>query len=339
MHIFVDESGNFAPVAATRHSVSVVGALVIPDNKIDQLFARYARLRKRLPKSPNGEVKGKLLNEEDVAAVCDLLRRNSCLFEAVGMDLGYESLEGMEQHRHIQAEAITRHLTDQHQPGMIEGVWEWRRSLEATPLPLYAQSTVIFEVLAAVIKHAPLYYVQRSPKELANFHWVIDGKEVGKVTNVEKWWSETMLPMLQSRSRTEPMPALVGANYTYFDEKFISETPDFLRPFGFKDETGVDLRRLLKESFRFSSEAEPGLELVDVVTNATRRALRGNLRVEGWQHIPPLMVHRKGQYLHLVCLTLPERERRRPPYSRVVTVGFARGGRSMLTRSYLSDVE
>ena len=339
VHIYIDESGNFAPVAPGKHSVSVVGALVVPDHKRDQLFARYSRLRLRLPKSASGEVKGKLLSEAEVAAVCELLRRNSCLFEVVGMDLGYETLEGMERHRQVQAEAITRHLTDKHQPGMIEGVWGWRRALEAMPLPLYAQSTVTFETLAAVIRHAPLYYVQRWPAELANFHWVIDGKEVAKTTQVERWWSETMLPMLQSRSRREPMGALEGADYSHFDAKFISETPDYLREYGFEDETGIDLRRLLKDSFRFSSEAEPGLELVDVVTNATRRAVQGNLRSEGWRHVPRLMVHRNGQYLHLVCLTPPDRKRDRPPYSKVVTRGFSQGGRSMLTRSNLAETD
>src|SRR4028118_2392410 len=111
------------------------------------------------------------------------------------------------------------------------------------------------------------------------------------------------------------MPALQGADYSHFNAKFTAETPDFLKAVGFEEETGIDLRRLMKDSFRFSSDAEPGLELVDVVTNATRRALQAHLGPEGWRHIPRLMIHRPDQYLRLVCLTPPSSRRLRPPYA------------------------
>lgn len=337
MHIFLDESGSFSPVANGAYSVSVVGALVVPDHKMDLLFNRYARLRLRLPKSKSGEVKGKQLNEEEVAAVCDLLRKNGCLFEAVGIDLGFESREGIERHQRTQAESITQHLTDEHQPGLVEGVWAWRRTLEVMSLPLYVQSTATFQVLTRVLVHAPAYYAQRWPKELSDFHWVIDGKEVGKVTTAEEWWSQTMLPMLQSQSKFTPMIELEGANYQHFDSKFLMETPEYLKQYGFEDATGVNLRRLMRDSFRFSSAPEPGLELVDVVTNATRRALQGNLGNAGWSRVPRLMIHRKGQYLGLVNLTERSSPFPKPPYSKVVAVGFAKGGRSMLTRSMLAE--
>jgi hypothetical protein len=47
----------------------------------------------------------------------------------------------------------------------------------------------------------------------------------------------------------------------------------------------------MKESFTFAVEATPGLEFVDMITNATRRAFRGNLQKQGWSRIPQLMVH------------------------------------------------
>jgi hypothetical protein len=56
-------------------SVSVVGALVIPDVMMDNLSKKYAKIRENLPKD-NGEVKGRLLNERQVDKVVMLLVRN-----------------------------------------------------------------------------------------------------------------------------------------------------------------------------------------------------------------------------------------------------------------------
>ena len=117
MHIFIDESGNFA-LSPAGHSLSVVGALIIPEHKIDKLFAKYARIRSGLRKH-HGEVKGKLLTEPEVARVVELVRKNNCIFEAVAIDMGLESVEGLKRHRLGQAEALTRHLTDQHQPTLV----------------------------------------------------------------------------------------------------------------------------------------------------------------------------------------------------------------------------
>jgi hypothetical protein len=52
-----------------------------------------------------------------------------------------------------------------------------------------------------------------------------------------------------------------------FHKKILKPKPDGPRP--------MNLGLVLSESLRFSKEPEPGLELVDILTNATRRALRG----------------------------------------------------------------
>jgi hypothetical protein len=58
----------------------------------------------------------------------------------------------------------------------------------------------------------------------------------------------------------------------------------------------------MSESLRFSSKPEPGLELVDILTNAVRRGMVGNLKFEGWKNIRSLMIHRKSQYIRLLSL-------------------------------------
>jgi len=86
----------------------------------------------------------------------------------------------------------------------------------------------------------------------------------------------------------------------------------------------------MTESFTFSSEATAGLELVDIITNATRRALRGNLQQKGWGRIPQLMVHRgKREYISLLSLQDDPEPDRVYPYAGVLSA-FRRGGRLLL---------
>ncbi len=73
MHVFIDESGSFTGFHAG--SISVVGALAIPDEKLGRLKAKYAKIRARLPLE-KGEVKGRLLNENQINEVVTLLARN-----------------------------------------------------------------------------------------------------------------------------------------------------------------------------------------------------------------------------------------------------------------------
>lgn len=85
------------------------------------------------------------------------------------------------------------------------------------------------------------------------------------------------------------------------------------------------------ESFRFSSEPEPGLELVDIVTNALRRGLAGNLGEEGWLPLRSLMIHRRDVYVSPVGL-ISDDNRKLAQSLLPVMNKFRTGGRIMATR-------
>ncbi|KGC70120.1 hypothetical protein DP57_5968 [Burkholderia pseudomallei] len=85
------------------------------------------------------------------------------------------------------------------------------------------------------------------------------------------------------------------------------------------------------ESFRFSSEPEPGLELVDIVTNALRRGLAGNLGEEGWLPLRSLMIHRSDVYVSPVGL-ISDDNRKLAQSLLPVMNKFRTGGRIMATR-------
>jgi len=333
MHIFIDESGTFAIPHDGRFSPCIVGAIIVPDFKLDQLFRKYERIRQNLPQE-NGEVKGRLLSEDQVAQVTDLLRRNNCIFEALVIEMSFEKSEEIETHRKGAASGLTAHLTDKHQPTLIQSVWEHRAELEEMSSPLYVQYTLMSELLANIIREIPSYWAQRRMKEIINFHWVVDGKGAAETTKSEKWWQTMKTGLLQSKLAREPMIGLDWLDYTEFDAKFRTTMPDYLKESILPHEEGFSLNLLLDESFKFSSTNDYGLELADIITNATRRALKGNLAEQGWRHIPKLMIHRKGQYLKIRNLSNSTKPGR-VPYARLVTRDFASGGRDMLTKESL----
>jgi hypothetical protein len=161
MHIFIDESGTFTHPAASPHAVSVVGALIIPDSVLPSLGQKYARLRTELPME-DGEVKGRLLSENQIADVISVLSRHQVLYEATAIDMGIHTASDVVAHRAAQAERITGHLTPQHHPNVRRGVWELRRRLERMSPQLYVQSVATFSLIERVIRQATLSPRRRS---------------------------------------------------------------------------------------------------------------------------------------------------------------------------------
>jgi hypothetical protein len=84
---------------------------------------------------------------------------------------------------------------------------------------------------------------------------------------------------------------------------------------------------------RFSTKPEEGLEFVDILSNAIRRALTGKLQKLGWKNIHRLMIHRNEPYLQFILLGEGENVVKHATYGKVVNEGFSSQGKSMLTPS------
>lgn len=330
MHIFLDESGTFALPAPGAFSPNIVGTLVVPDFKLATLEQRYSRLRHGLPKDA-GEVKGRLLNEVQVGQVVDLLRKNSGLFFAHVIEMGLEDEASIRAHQAGAAEGMTRHLTDRHFDSLKADVWTRRRQLEEMSLPLYVQYTLMSELLADVLRDASLYWAQRRMPEILSFRWMVDGKGRDGQTKSEEWWDIVKGASVQSKLARKPLIALEGLDYSAFDRKFRGPTPPFLRDTIVPHDEFLSLNLMLDEFFTFSSRNDLGLELVDILSNATRRALKGNLSATGWNGIPGLMVHQRGEYLKMRTLR-PAQIDAEVPYKSLLVKSFATGGRPMLVR-------
>lgn len=321
MHIFIDESGTFAGFGA--ESISLVGALCIPSSMLPRVCKKYAQLREHLPKH-NGEVKGKLLSEAQVARVVDLLRGNGAIVEFTAIDTGCHTLELVVSYRDALAAEMQNRRVRFNDQARLE-VDRAINQIRKTPPQLFLQALATIGVLESVVQNIPLYFAQRQSSELGEFHWIVDAKDRDKATDWESWWSTYCQGVLSSRSRLRPGVELEGADYSYFS-KFNAEVDE--------GQLGTDLK-LLMANFRFSSQPEVGLESVDILTNAVRRGMVGNLGEEGWGGIRSLMIHRPDQYISLVMLpgAIPERE---PRYATVVR-RFKDGGRNMLSPRFLAE--
>jgi hypothetical protein len=322
LHIFIDESGSFS--GYHDRSISVVGALAIPDGKLALIKRKYSKIRAQFPME-NGEVKGRLLDEQQVNAVIELLVRNEVLFEITAIDLGIQKRSDAEDHKKKHGEEMLARANRFREPdrGKVERA---SRQILTTSLPLYLQAIVTFEVLHKIINHVPLYFAQRQPHELGSFTWIVDGKDPDKVTNWEMWWSWYAQGALATMSISRPAPRMKGADFSHFD-RFRGHQ---------NSEDGTD-NRLLLADLRFSATVDPGLELVDIVVNATRRALVDSLKKEGWHSIPRLIIHRKEAYIQFLVLGEGPDTIHRTAYGRIVNRYFSSGGRLMLAPRFLRE--
>ena len=332
MHIFIDETGTFTGIGKPL-SISMIGALIVPDGRKSSLEREYSKIRRTLPVE-NGAVKGKRLSETEIAKLMPMLRHHDVIFEVAAIDLGLHTEEGVRRNQAGRAEAMTAGLTDKHHQSLIDAIWKARRELEGCSLQLNIQSAVIFELIDRVIEHGTMYYSQRRPEELANFHWVIDAKGDNSIpTPWETWWTMFIKPALQSKMARDPMGSLKIGDYSHMKRFEFDEISDFMKemlkpkPDGPKP---MNLGLLLSESLRFSTDPEPGLELVDILANATRRALRGSLQPEGWREIPSIMIARKPNTIQMLSLDSGVPESMKLPYGKTV-MAFHEGAKSMLT--------
>jgi hypothetical protein len=322
VRIFIDESGTFAGFHAG--SISVVGALIIPDVMLDRITAKYKKFREKLPQE-NGEVKGRLLNEKQVDKVVMLLFRNEALFEITALDLGLLNEGAAREYQKTLGEQMLAKVPDFREAIRPE-VQATSEYILKSPLNLFLQALTTFTVLHRVIGRAATFFAQCKPYELGSFSWIVDGKDRAKVTKWEEWWAYYAQGALATMSKRKPammLPANFHADYSFY-EKFNAVEGN--------GEKGTSLKLLLKD-IQFSSEVQHGLEFADILTNAVRRALIGNLQNEGWQNIHRLMIHENdGPYISFVLFKEGADIVHVPQYAKVVDEGFSNGGRLMLTK-------
>jgi hypothetical protein len=248
-----------------------------------------------------------------------------------------EDSDGIERHKTLQCEGITKHLTDDHHPNLVRQVRDLRHLLERMPRQLYLQSVIMSELVCSASEETAMYFAQRRPRELAEFEWTIDAaKDPKKITTYEKWWRDTLGPLLESRSRRDPMRLVRDPdfNYRFFDRSFLTRKklwyPD--RPRETVD--CYDITKMITKRIEFvDSRTETLIQTVDVYASFLRRLLASEIagddisRALGRLQI--IRRHEGGQPQSLRVLTISRKPGERTGLFRTLrTMTIA--GRSMI---------
>ncbi len=333
MKIFIDESGIFRRAENRSYSISCIGALVIPDCYYNKVIKKYLKLRGSLPKDKNGEVKGRMLNEQKVALVIELLRRNDALFEAVLIDMNMQDDSFIQEQKVFLRNNYTSRLSDKGKDKYKRIIKKLNSMLDAMSTQLFIQFSLTTTLVNRVLQHAPTYYSLRQPKELGAFEWYVDAKGKNGVIDAEKWWRLTVSPFLSTLSKNEEEGGIYieYGDYSYYDNAFGVMIEDHPKIEGNKSTNGIDTCKVLS-CFNFMPQYNPGLELVDILANSLRRALMGNLQESGWHSLPEIIIHRKDQpSIPMIIFSNGGDIRRHAPYQQIYDK-LNPGKKSLLTQ-------
>jgi hypothetical protein len=306
MYIFIDEAGGFQPPSQSN-PVSCVAALIIPESFVKTLLRKFRALT-RPWWSDGREAKGSELAEAQIAQVVGTIRRFDVLLLAVAIDMSLHSEAGIRRHRDGQVQKILASISDQMVPSARARVQSLATRMGALSNQLYVQSVLLTLLVDTIIRSGTLYYVQRLPRTLAKFSWRVDAKDVA-ITNYESLWRDIVGPFLQTESLSTPLAMLKGADYSSF-QRYLGEfpmPPEHLRahvsvphePFGY-----MDINAILADLKFRSSKHVTGIQAVDMLASAVRRACNGTLQAKGWKGLGRLMPRpeRGSQSIRFVAL-------------------------------------
>lgn len=301
MHIYIDESGIFNNPANKDNTASCVVALVIPSTRKVRLFREFKALTSNWVSSGE-EVKGRKLDEDQIAQVVALLQRYDVVLEITAIDLGLHTQDEISEFKERQAEETVRFLKPDHHPNIIKELTDARHSFNKMSNQLFVQAFIMFMLIPRTLRNAITYYARRIPEEMKSFHWVVDAKEKS-ITEHERLWSLVIFPIMYTQSIKQPMFYVAGGDYSYF-ERFQETDEEGIRQIeeeeGYeKGELGATkLELILGKSFKFQdSKDNVGLQMADILANATQRALNRKLKKPGWEDIGTLMIAQKPNSL------------------------------------------
>ena len=302
MHIYIDESGIFSNPTNKSNVASCVVALVIPSSKKVKLFNEFKSLTTNW-KPPGEEVKGRNLNEDQVAQVVLLLQRYDVILEITAIDLGLLTENEIADFKKKQADKIIEDIKPETYPEMVAQLHLPRDGINKMSNQLFVQAFTMFMLIPRTLKNAITYYARRIPKELKSFHWVVDAKQ-RNITDYEQTWSLVIFPIMYTQSLREPMYFVVGGDYSYFEEQFDNTDNSDMKYYeseGNFEEGSIrttKLELILGKSFKFQdSKDNLGLQMADILANATQRALNRKLKRPGWENIGNLMIKQRPSVL------------------------------------------
>lgn len=307
MRTFIDEAGIFIDPAQTNlHKVSAVGGLVIPDDTYESVLDSFRFLKQKWGIS--GEVKGNELNETQVNELIQELQKYNVLFDAVITDAKFLGSSTIAKHKLGFSTHLLNNISPHHHPNLAQQIRGLSTTIPELSDQLYIQSLAMTSLIHRIHQHSTLFYVQRLPKELSRFKWIIDAKQQS-LTKAEKWWTNVLKPVLQGMSIKDPLIMLNEADYTHYEY------------FDAKDGSvglGTDINKVMADLTFCNSKNEEGLQLADILTTSLRKALNGKFQEDGWRDMGKIMIQGNGQNVLAIVLGDDMPISQRVPYFHII---------------------
>ncbi len=309
MNIYIDESGTFANPQNRKHTISTVAALVVPETQLVALEAGFQDLKESWG-TPEQEVKGSKLDEDQVSAVIKLLTSFDVILELAVVDLGLSVDDNITAHKHIQADKLSEHIDPQRSPILAENTRLLQEKLKGISNPLYVQSWLVVQVIWRAVQTSTIYFCQRIPNELENFNWIVDAKDRDRIA-YEEYWLTVIAAFTQTMSIQDPFIMLDEGDYSAF-KKYYRPVPDYLLehvPDLDTQQSHLDATRIFKESLTFvDSRDNCGIQLADILATTFRRALVNNLQERGWSRLGELMLYFKNTTVQFIGIGRSKKE-------------------------------
>jgi hypothetical protein len=268
MELFFDESGDFG-FPAEGFDAYVQAALICPEQHEAEIDGYVTSAKEHLGVE---ELHAATIDDARLIDICRFIGASPVSLVAQATDTRAMNDAQITEHRLAQAAQLKENLEQWKRAGgsskRIED-WYWQH-INRAGLPQrvsnseYVQADLLVGLIhAAVFKAIVRNLDDRYRDDLADFHFVLDGKLAGKLAAGEKVLNALLLPRLGSNPYEFVVPS------EWFDEP----KHPFVAKFG-EDDHKISLNRVFEHGLRFeSSHDHAGLQLVDVVAYVARRAI------------------------------------------------------------------
>jgi hypothetical protein len=299
---YIDESGIFSNPANKPNIASVVAALIVPSRNKVRVFDEFREVSAEWPHDED-EIKGRLLNERQITTTAKMLQRYDCVVEMNIIDIGIHTEEELAEFQKGMCDQIAGWATEKHPEDFKKEVGEIAAALQKPKSPIFVEAFLLTVLIPRILNIGINYYARHIPKELKGFHWVIDAKDKA-VTNFETAWHKIILPSIQHQTKQHPILRIENGDYTYF-EPYYHLSPELAERArkdleGEENKVAFDVAPIFRD-FKFQDSKDViGLQLADILANATQRALNGKLPDGGYEEIGGLMVTQEDLAIRII---------------------------------------
>lgn len=278
MHIFIDESGNFIH-SINEKAWSVVAALAIPECSLSDAYLILKQFKENAGATSGEEAKDRSTYQDaSIKKLASSLGKINCSLYCIALYGGPDSETDVEALKKQKTEALRRG----NQNSSAEAIQLAEKTIskiENLSPQLYFQAIAHISLIKQFLSKGITHYALHAPEALSKFTWRVDGKNKQRKVPFEEIIEIMVTGSIQEQSRVEPLPRVIGRDYSHVDKYLLPPTEDspFSKDASYTNAGGWDLIRIVHDDYKLeTSEASEGIQLADILVSSVRRCLRGS---------------------------------------------------------------